>query len=37
MKGYDKNKKSPYLKYCDRNNLYGWVISQKNPVNTLII
>ena len=22
-----KNKESWYLKYCDVNNLYGWVIS----------
>ena len=33
MKGYDKNKESPYLKYWDLNNLYGWVMSQKLPVN----
>ena len=33
MKDYDKNKKSPYLHYWDVNNLYGWEISQKLPVN----
>ena len=33
MKNYDKNKESPCLKYWDVNNLYGWVMSQKLPVN----
>ena len=33
MKDYDKNKESPYLKYWYVNNLYGWTMSQKLPVN----
>ena len=33
MKGYDKNKELSYLKYWDVNNLHGWVMSQKLPVN----
>ena len=33
MKEYHKSKESLYLKYWDVNNLYGWALSQKLPVN----
>ena len=33
MKNYDENKESTYIQYLDANNLYGWAMSQKLPVN----
>ena len=33
IKDYDKNKESSYLQYWDINNLYGWEMLQKLPVN----
>ena len=33
MKDHDKNKESSYLKYWDVNDLCGWAILQKLPVN----
>ena len=33
MKKYDKNKESAYIQYLDANNLFGWAMSQKLPVN----
>ena len=33
MKNYDKNEESSYIQHLDANKLYGWVMSQKLPVN----
>ena len=33
MKNCDKNKESSYIQYLDANNLNGWAMSQKLPVN----
>ena len=33
MKNYAKNNESSYIEYVDANNLYGWAMSQKLPVN----
>ena len=33
MKGCDRNKESPYLKYWDVNKLCEWVMSQRLAVN----
>ena len=30
---YDENKEISYILYLDANNQYGWVMSQKLPVN----
>ena len=33
MENYNKNKESSCIQYLNANNLYGWAMSQKLPVN----
>ena len=33
LKNYHKNKEASYIQYLDANNLYGWPMCQKLPVN----
>ena len=33
MENYDESKESSYIQYLDANNLYGWAMSQRLPVN----
>ena len=33
MENYNNNEELPYIQYLDMNNLYGWAMSQKLPVN----
>ena len=33
MKNYNKNIESSYLMFLDANNLYGWAMFQKLPIN----
>ena len=33
MKKYNKYKEESFFEYLDANNLYGWAMSQKLPVN----
>ena len=33
MKNYDKNKESSFLTHVDPNNLYGWAMSKKLPID----
>ena len=33
MQNYNNNEESPYIQYLEANNLYGWAMSKKLPVN----
>ena len=33
LKNYDENNDSLFLDYLDANNLYGWAMSEPQPVN----
>ena len=33
MKNYNNNEESSYIQYLDANNLYGWAVSKKLPIN----
>ena len=33
MKNYDKSKESSYIQYLDANNLHGWAMPQKLPLD----
>ena len=35
IKNYNENDESSYIQYLDANNLYGWAMSKKLPVNGL--
>ena len=33
MKNYNEHKESSYIQYLDANNLHGWAMSQKLPLD----